>query len=138
MSEKETNKGSDGGTDTGDSTGQETSKEITESGVSSADIASLRDTLLEQLETIKKTKESPEKETEVAKLNQRIDKLTDALVDFGKGITDEIRGKKGVEDSGGTSTGTENKMEVKTPSGGQTSQEGQPAVGRGFWRRVLG
>ncbi len=141
MSEKETNKGSDGGTDTGTSTETTTNKEITNSGVSAADLASLRDTLLEQLETIKKTKESPEKDTEVGKLNQRIHKLTDALVDFGKGITDEIRGKKSEDKNGGSDTS----MVVTTPgkgrgqeASGQTSQEGQPAVGRGFWRRVLG
>jgi hypothetical protein len=139
MSEKETNKGSDGGTDTGTSTETTTNKEITNSGVSAADLASLRDTLLERLETINKTKESPEKDTEVGKLNQRIDKLTDALVDFGKGITDEIRGKKAVGDTGSTKSGTENKMEVKTPRSGQAGQEGQQEqVGRGFWRRVLG
>ena len=141
MSEKETNKGSDGGTDTGSGTETTTNKEITNSGVSAADLASLRDTLLEQLETIKKTKESPEKDTEVGKLNQRIDKLTDALVDFGKGITDEIRGKKSEGETGGSDTS----MVVTTPSkgrgqeaSGQASEEGQSALGRGFWRRVLG
>ena len=138
MSEKETDKGSNSSSDTDGDAGKTTTKEITESGVSAADLASLRDTLLEQLETIKKTKESPEKDTEVGKLNQRIDKLTDALVDFGKGITDEIRGKKAVGDTGSTGSGTEDKMEVKTPRSGQAGEEGQQAVGRGFWRRVLG
>jgi hypothetical protein len=139
MSEKETDKGSNSSTDTDGDAGKAGTKEITESGVSAADIASLRDTLLEQLQAISKTKESPEKDSEVGKLNQRIDKLTDALVDFGKGITDEIRGKKAVGDTGGTGTGDKDKMEVTTPRGGQAGEEGQQVHdSRGFWRRVLG
>lgn len=111
-------------------------------GVSKSDLESLRSTLLDRLGDLEKTKESPEKESEITKLNQRIDKLTDAIVDSFK----ELAGVKSAE-----AKEDEKKMVVTTPSGqsqkpGSTDQNAtqtQTITGttdtprRSFLRRVI-